>query len=375
MQNQNRFLKINTRILIFFMIWLLCFDIGIGLAEKSYLSSEVRRLPADDRGTFLLWKRHLTENKGFRVVFIGDSVVHGGGVPEEKETLPSLFQKEMMRQGVKVSVFNFSLPGVTPADAYVISLFLRDAHPDLVIYDGNIGWFGNKKVMEHPGLLSLIGDSVPAQLKGRVQAPESKSGREDRIADAVSSVWKLYRDRIFLNYWWFGEPYRDKVNAAVKQDSLYYLLPHAEEGAPDKKELYRPWYEKNFASLQASRFMLGRVVLSEDNPQWVCYQEMLSLWKREGVPVAVFMVPRNNELLDRYQVKNPQSFRKHQRMLAEAARSRGALVFDYTEGVVKDRHFVDTVHPDADGNRELSVRLAQDLLKSGLAIKSMKDGD
>jgi lysophospholipase L1-like esterase len=371
----TRLLKVNVRVILLTLLMLILFDValqkvmipyylnpgsGSGLSGGDGITvPAIPRLPADDFDTLSLWKNQMTRDDGFKVVFLGDSVVHGGGVPEEKETIPAYFSRQLsiLLPDKQVKVYNFSLPGCTPADTYNILRFIADTRPDLVIYDDNIGWFGSSKIMEHPRLADLAQQTQPTAKAARKQEKKTDV-LEDALTGWMTDHWALYRNRIFLNYVWFGKPLKEKLKietAPQGADSDTAQLTN-------DKEIYRPWYLKNFDVLKKTKGKLGYCSLDQSNQHWVMYNRLLDELDREKIKTVIFMVPRNRPLYIMYNLLDEPVLQKQQARLADAARGHGVAVFDYTFAI-DDREFVDSVHLTAQGNRELAERLARDLVK------------
>lgn len=370
----DKWLKVNLRVIVLTVLLLAGFDLALTrLIIPWYMNAEtakvqvsadvtrgqlIRRLPADDHNTLALWKQELAGADGFKVVFLGDSVVHGGGVPYEDQTIPSYVAHHLqsLMPERELSVHCFSLPGCTPADTLNILQYIVDTRPDLVIYDVNIGWFGSEKVMEHPRLaeLSPANDSQAAPTADSKETPSF----EQRLKNLVAEHWALYRYRILLNYLWFGEPLREKLALKVREEEAADRLTSPEE-------LYKPWYEKDFSILKETKGKLGACVLDDSNRHWLSYLELIEVLEEHQIKAAFFMVPRNRTLYKMYDLLDEKLLAEQQEKLASAARQSGIAVFDYTYAIT-DRCFTDSVHLTAEGNQLLARDLAWDLVQSGL---------
>ncbi|MCR4400564.1 MAG: hypothetical protein NUV35_06815 [Syntrophomonadaceae bacterium] len=374
----ERALRVNGRVVLLTLLLLAGLDVVLEhLLMPAYFAAQrqavtgdlggfttglpVRRLPADDANTLALWKQQLLQAQGFTVVFLGDSVVFGGGVADERDSIPAYFaaQARTLLPALEVEVFNFSLPGCTPADAERILAYLADTRPHLVIYDANLGWFGQQRVEEHPRLAEL----VPAAGEGGQESTgqgETVERVEDWLSQAVSQHWSLYRNRILLNYLWFGKPLKERLQLRVE-----VAQPEEPRAPLGEEELYRPWYEKNFDALRQTKGKLGRVRLDDGNPHWAAYRRLVQrLGAMEG-RAAVFMVPRNQVLYERYDLLDAPALQERQADLAREARAQGVAVYDFTYAV-PDRYFTDTVHLTAAGNREIARRLLWELVADGI---------
>lgn len=303
----------------------------------------------------------MAQDEGFKVVFVGDSVVHGGGVPTENQTIPAYFSQQLslLMPGKEIKVYNFSLPGCTPEDTYNIVSFIADARPDLVVYDANIGWFGSSREMEHPRLAEL---AVVETTVSRNNAVETDKSRSDELEDSLTALatdhWSLYRNRIFLNYAWFGKPLKEilqikKAPEKSEADTSNLL---------NEEELYKPWYLKNFDVMKKTKGKLGYCSLNDSNSHWIMYNRLLEKLAREKIPTVIFIVPRNRPLYEKYDLLDEKVLKDQQEKIARAARACGAEVYDYTFAV-SDRFFVDSVHLTAEGNRDLAERLVWDIVR------------
>lgn len=378
MERLERALHINGRVVLFTLLLLFGTDLllehffiprylAAGSLKAGLKVPAVRRLPADDEETLKLWKEQLKSGEGLKVVFLGDSVVYGGGVPQENETIPAYFCRalRLLIPDQRVEVYNFSLPGCTPQDTLNILKFILDSKPDLVIYDVNIGWFGSKKAMEHPNLASLSkaekNPAVPVASSSLDTELKNTRGRiEDVLTAFVSKHWVLYRNRIFLNYVFFGRPLREIVKVEVEPRQKENRAAGITEG----NELYKPWYEKNFDVLKQTRGRLGYCNLDEGNVHWLMYNQLIYTLNKAGVKAVFFTVPRNSTLLARYDLLDRPVLSRQEEKLRKAAETRGIEVLDYTF-LVDDRFFVDTVHPTREGNKVIGERLAIDLMRKG----------
>ena len=377
----DRFLRINLRVIILTLALLVIFDAALkGVILPHYLDPRggqgasgtaqiaipaIRRLPADETNTLALWKKQLADYQGYKVVFLGDSVVYGGGVPHEKNTIPSYLSRQLklLLPAKEFQVFNFSLPGCTPADTFHILNFIIDAKPDLIIYDGNIGWFGSSKEMEHPRLAGLSSRQTGTGLAAAPtrDKPAAKFDPEKLLTEKLTGSWALYRNRVLLNYLWFGGPLRDKLRIATQPKAANDAVGQL----TDDKEIYKPWYQKNFDVLKQTRGKLGSVILNQSNPHWLAYNQLVTKLESERIDSVIFMVPRNKTLYQKYGLLDEKLLEGVQSQLGGTAKDHRVRVFDYTF-TVADRDFVDTVHLTAEGNERIAEHLAWDMVNSGV---------
>jgi hypothetical protein len=346
-------------------------DIVVRTGLPRYVQSDAHRLPSDDLQTLCLWKEKISSAKGFSIVFLGDSFLFGGGVRDEDETIPwyVAHQLEAKFPDRQINVCNLSLAGCTPADALIILRYVMDAKPDLVIYDVNMRWFNSdQQKVAHTSLYRLTPGFIPPGMPGADHPAAERSSGESLLSSFVASWWSLYRYRIPLDYLLLGQTPQQKVSLALQRRSLKYLLPQAQKDTPDRVELYRPWYTKQYSEDEMKVHVGGRldnVTLDEHNAQWQSYREIISLLQKNSIPAAFMLIPRNWTLLERGNLVSWSGFEKKQKVLADAARQDGITILDYTRSL-PDQVFVDWSHPNAAGNDQLARLLTEDLQKTGL---------
>jgi hypothetical protein len=137
-------------------------------------------------------------------------------------------------------------------------------------------------------------------------------------------------------------------------------------------ELYRPWSQKDWKELEEKEGRVGGVGIGEANVHYRAYSRMLAFTREKGLPLAIFMVPRNDELYGRYDLVDRAGLERCQADLGNMAKGKGAAVFDYTWRV-PDQEFVDLVHLTREGNERVGSFLVRDLDSRGILPGKLKN--
>lgn len=365
----KNFFIFNKRVFVLVLIGMLALDGAVSLViSQRFTRPEEQRLPAYDEATVGLWIDQVKKSDGYKVVVVGDSVIHGKTVERGLETLPAHIARELRERlpGMRIRVFNLGVAGAAPAEVYFLMDALADAGADLVLYNINLGWFARENTLDHRSLLKLKGAPTGLDLQGLgiEQENSTVTPAEDWLSGHLFSRWKLYRYRILLNYWLFGKPIREKVQETKKDSHL--LLPFAEDRQPDVIESRAPWWEKDWdGKLDPADGREGALRLDDDNKQWLFYRMMLDLIKSRDIHAVFFITPRNYELLDRYDMVDREAYTKNLSTVVDAAKSTGIPVLDY-DNALPYEHFSDIVHPLPEGNRLLARIIAGDLIEKGM---------
>ncbi len=364
----NHFLLINKRVFIFFLAGLLALHVTIAtvIAQK-FARPDGQRMPSDDLETMALWVDQVKQYGGYKVVVLGDSVIHGQAVASGLETLPAYLAGELRRRLPEkdVRVFNLGMPGGAPAEVYFVLDALSNAGVDLFIYNINMAWFARENTLDHPAVTRLKGVPHPLDLPALgIPAEQSKgTPAEEWFAQHVLSHWQPYRFRILINYWLWGKPLREKIEDAKKDIRL--ILPFAEERLPETIEMRYPWYEKDWeGKLDPNEGRVGAFYLTDENKQWDFYRMLLDTAGREKLPLVLFITPRNYELLERYDMIDSQAYSKNLSIILGAAGSAGFPVLDYGKSIPYE-NFSDIVHLLPEGNKDLAHKITLDLFAQG----------
>lgn len=105
------------------LIGLLAVDGMLALIiSHKFAHPEGQRLPAYDQDTVELWIDQIKKADGYKIILLGDSVIHGDAVESSFETLPAYVARELRESmpGRDARVFNLGLAGAGPAEAYLL---------------------------------------------------------------------------------------------------------------------------------------------------------------------------------------------------------------------------------------------------------------
>ncbi|HZK70035.1 MAG TPA: SGNH/GDSL hydrolase family protein, partial [Clostridia bacterium] len=161
---------------------------------------------------------HIQKASGYKVVFIGDSVVEGATVKDNANTIPAYF-KELTNHafpGKNVLVYNLAIPGNRSSDIYYTYRKIYNTHAaDLIIMNLNYAFYSDEMLKE-----ALIARSE--LYKKEIMSDEAKVlGLKYAYleSDALKLVeqWHLYGMREELSYNIFGANPRQKLFEASKK--------------------------------------------------------------------------------------------------------------------------------------------------------------
>lgn len=282
--------------------------------------SDGQRLLSDNPLEIMERIELLNKSDGYNIVFLGDSVIYGDGTLDERRTIPSLLKKKLsiLRPGLAVNVFNFTLPSAGPADVYLIARELAKAKIDFCIYDLNVVWLDRAETLEHPALLNLS---------------ENKN-----LDPADYHVYNL-----------------DEV--AHSDYNIY-------ESDNNLVDLATPWTEKDwdgvFYTEEGSQF--GRLRL-EWSEQWLYTQKIVTLLRENSINSLFFTIPRNFELLEVYNFVDYASYFSVQRGIFKYLEDEGVTIVDLDYAVPND-YFSDVVHLLPEGEEIVANKLINYVIRN-----------
>lgn len=262
----------------------------------------VPRLKTDNPAVISAVRKKLARDPGYTVLFVGDSLLYSSASRSDRDTIASSFARRLARQYpyLDIHVYDLSLPGCSLSNSRDIMRYMLPARPALVIMDVNLVWLNDTQI-RHPALQNL------------------------------NSAW-----------------------------SNPNLLPQKVPVFPE--DLYRPWYEKDFAKLKNSGTTFGSYQSIENNKEWKAFLEIVSMLKNQSDTRAVFIFPpRNKALCDTYNLVNQSAFDRMTSRVKSELNAPNLYFFDYT-WVMDSNLFSDMHHMLAPGNRRFGQILAEDVI-------------
>ncbi|BAF59396.1 hypothetical protein PTH_1215 [Pelotomaculum thermopropionicum SI] len=359
---------VNRRVMVFIILGLCLVDILFCIiVSNKFNHPECQRLPSYDYSTLKLWINQIEKSNGYKIVVLGDSVVHGDAVKYTCDTLPAYISKELneLLPDKNIRVFNIGIAGAAPAEVYFILNALESIHVDLFIYDINLGWFSRTKPLEHLSLLEFNNNLSSEQLHllGLDPLVSTISPIEKWLSRNILNHWKVYDQRILLNYWLFGKPLREKLQDAKRDPSL--LLPFSENKLPEILEMRAPWKEKKWeGKLDPTKGRVGSFYLNNSNKQWLFYKMLLDYIKDKEIQAVFFITPRNHELLECYDMIDKPNYINNLSIIINEAKNKTIPVLNYDSAIPFD-YFSDTVHLLPEGNKILASSISHDLIEKG----------
>jgi len=336
-----------------------------------------------------LYVEYITEQKGYKIAVIGDSVVQGAGVPERNQTITAHLQEQLRGSYLPgARVFNLGLPGGRPADLFMTIKKLHEAGAvQLVIINISYPFFSDE-MAKTPLLYFKVWSpflteeekkelKVPAIKQAEQKAqdrPEESGGNtetEKFFQEKAASYWYVYRFRQELNRFLFGG--QPAVMAREYFDLAFKGVTPAQEqpAAPDEDEVeplsekdkpenkYKVWH--SFPWSKGDLEHLAKVFNANDkNLNYKYYRELCRYLEGNKIPAVIFMSPVNHDLLKQYQLINYDSYRDNTVLIGQVAGNSNIKFLDYQESV-SPKLFHDSMHMLDAGNSTMAGLLSRDL--------------
>lgn len=324
-----------------------------------------------DRVVLDAYVDHIARQDGYKIAFIGDSVVQGAAVKDDSKTIPAYFMKEIQSRypSKDIRVYNLGMQGNRPSDVYYMLKKLTSSQAvDFVIMNINFAFYSAKMLEEHtiarPELYSdLIGRQAAGKLGIEYSPLESFAVRQ--IADR----WNLYRFREEFSYYLFGGNPRVKLTNAIQ--SLAGRTensgePQASTAVPEKEPTWRdqiPFPEEKITHWVD---VLNVDRLDENNVSYWFLKKTMQEVKQSGIKMAAFLTPINGGMLESLDLmRDAENFDFNIGKLKADFREAGIGLADYTQRIAPDEFF-DLFHMISSGNARVAELLANDF---GAAIE------
>lgn len=342
-----------VRIFIFAALFFVAINVAVSFALPSFsqtkrasevlLNDNVCNFALDD---FADIDKMIALDKKKKIVLLGDSVFYGIGVESEVESV-SGYLREMFP---KYSVYNFSSCGSKPIDYYFWMNRLKDEDVIFVV-QYNYKWFAidngeladrvsQKKILTE--FDEYMDEEITDWLGNPVSLADKASHFLTKNIPAAANRTKLFATLLnekskedFTEHLFFGKP--ETQNMAYKQQ--YWK---------DKDEM------KSF-----------NCKISYPNQLWdarrnfnvAMYEKTLTFIDDEGLNAIVLMPPYNGELLRKCM---KAGFDENILQFQEKAEEGGVNAVSLANSM-DEKHFLDDMHLNAEGNRELAELISKEL--------------
>ncbi len=357
------FIRVALVILI-----LLLLDLFIENYENKLLAQPAQiRLATHEADSIQALRRQIKESRGYKIVFVGDSVVYGpaGG---SRETIAFYLAEELQQKYPhrEIRVFNYGYKGYGISEAFFMLNTLRRSGVDMVIFGVNFNWFNRKTVVDHinPAKASpdIFQKAQVNHLGVTLPNPGSSPGSKT-ISGFLSEHWALYRNRSTIAATVLGKSLAEKL-----YDYRYMVFdpPVYRKQQAYWQDILRPWYEKDIRKVfSPGNSKLGWINLSPANPQVGFYRLIIDLVRDEQVTPLFYVSPFNYEMYESYDKLDRHTLNKYLAELKAQSRPQETNFVDFTYAI-PGKYFVDSVHMLPPGHKLLAGKLAAEITGRGL---------
>lgn len=364
-----RIYRVGLLVLLLLLLIHISVPTVLDVAEKSspyaeLLENDYRFGDKIDKTAFEAFLFHIKYSDGYKVVFIGDSVVAGSTTSEPSFTIPAHF-KRLAGEAFpddRIRVYNLGIPGNRPSDIYFLYKKIKSSsEADLIIMNINYAFFSDKMLKEtlvsRPDLYSDVMDEESAEQLGI-----DFSAAETFIRVNIAGKWNLYSMREELAFLMFGRNPRElltEFRPRVLAEDAQQQTGEAEENEDYKNWKARRPFPEDRLTHWTEVFNTGR--MDSANKGFWFLERLLNEAGNDGANAAVFLTPVNMDMVREYDLlRLGQNYNENMYTIESHVRNSGFPLFDYTNSVDTD-YFHDLFHMGPDGNRRVAELLLEDL--------------
>ena len=332
-----------------------------------YFENNFRFGESVDRTALDAFIYHIKSSDGYKIVFIGDSVVAGATVKNNADTIPASFNRyaDDVFPDKDINVYNLGIPGNRPSDIRFTLRKLQENHAaDFIIMNVNYAFYSDEMFKELPIARPELYDDVMDQ--GSALRLGLKFNRTEHfLKKAAAASWHLYGLREELAFFLFGMNPREKLpryqdgHIEIPRPDVKLASPVNPGSNPD-----RVWSEnKPFSSDKIEHwkqvFNIGE--LDAANTGYYFLKKMVSDISSGKIPTAVFFTPINQGMLKELDLmEHGSKFVKNMKKMESEFSTAGIPVLDYTYSI-DTALFNDLFHMIAPGNDRLAKILFHDV--------------
>ncbi|MGE5328852.1 MAG: hypothetical protein ACM3KR_05030 [Deltaproteobacteria bacterium] len=312
---------------------------------------------------------HIKKQDGYKVVFIGDSVIAGAMVKSNSDTIPAFFQALASDKlsGKKIRVYNLAMPGNRPSDIYLtLKKLYASKAANLIIMDINYAFYSNELLKENT-IARPDNFFDVMEYDSAVKLGLKASFTENWIKNNILNKWNLYNMREELSFYLFGNNPREELTSfdlinykTIKEHPLY--LPQVDlKNNPDKIWIQNKPFSVSKISHWKNAFDIKE--MNESNISWWFLQRTNSIIKENNIRTAAFFTPVNSKLIEEYKlIPNINLYNNNYKIMKDSLNNSDIRCFDYTNSIKSD-YFCDLFHMAAAGNKQLALTIFKDVEK------------
>lgn len=318
--------------------------------------------------------KHIKKESGYRIVFIGDSVVAGATVKNNADTIPVYFKNiaEKMYPENGIKVFNLAAPGNRPSDIYFTLKKIYDNNAaDLVIMNVNYAFYSDE-------MLKSVPVARPELFETELQPDTAKVlglkySSLESTSKNIASYWNVYGMREELSFYLFGKNPREKIYDFTKNLTEGLSRKTIEKSDVEATDsLDKPWWSsKPFPKDKITHWVQVFNIddFNDNNKGFWFLKKTTSDMKSSNIKTIAFLTPMNSNMIEenklmRYGLK----FQSNMGKIQNEFKKNGLTIFDYTTVINSDK-FNDLFHLLSTGNKELAEILmndTKDIIKRGI---------
>ena len=310
---------------------------------------------------------HIKKSDGYKIVFIGDSVVAGATVKNRANTIPANF-KELANKAFpqnKIRVYNLAMPGNRQSDIYfTFKKLYRSRAADLIITNVNYAFYSDEmlgdKTIARSDLFRDVMDKDSAGVLGL-----EYSVIEGTIRNEIVQRWNVYRLREELSFYLFGMNPREIVTSIrpgkwnLKEINPVLTAPANGEDDPDLSWKDKMPFPDDQVEHWVQVFNVGK--LDEQNRGFWFLKKMGEDIKKNKINVAAFFTPVNTGMVKELNLmKYGEHYGYNMELMKKELEEADIPVFDYTDSVDTGK-FHDLFHMGPNGNKQVAEMLFQDV--------------
>lgn len=363
----NRLLRLNFTKIIIVIIALFLIDLSVKLYEDKLAEEPAQvRLLTHEADSIQALRRLVKKSDGFKIVFVGDSIVFGP-TGSQRETIPFYLQQELRKKypDKNIQVFNYGYKGYGISETFLMLNTVRDLKVDMVVFGVNFNWFNRDKVVEYTNALKVdptVFDKPKLQELG-IKIDNSRDNSWNiRLSNLLSDNWALYRNRSNIAAYLLNKSLIEKL---YDYKSGIYEPKTAAEQKKYWQDIKLPWYEKNFENSFATNGKIWWINTGENNVQVKFYRLIMDMLNQNHNRIFFYATPVNYEMLDHYKKIDHVRFEQSLNKLRNISRPEDTNFTDLTSSI-PGKYFADSVHMMPAGNKLTAQKLVAEIAKKGL---------
>jgi hypothetical protein len=268
------------------------------------------------------------------VLFLGASPTWGQRTKDAANTFPYAFGSAAASAGVELRAFNLASNGQFVGDYYVIAKRLASqasaVYVQLTYHTFNRA-ARDSAAMRYPELPKVLGVGLSAEEARLLRLSGSDTGVLAAGESLLGRYWHLWRERDAIDRKLFGARPQNALESAAARVAGEEITSD-DTAADDGFAAFDTLEPEQQMVVVAAYAESSSFEVDPKDSEVLALERLAVLLTEDGVPAVFYLAPINRDLVEGYDLIDPDLYARNVEVLRAVVESHGATFIDYNSG-------------------------------------------